>query len=121
MTMQNKSTPAEGKDSAQLEAKSALRGAACSPSVSDTPETDALRNLYENHEHRATVGDVWDLCESLERERNSLMGDKVRLDEWAGKMDKIQECVTRLDACADRYEDTRQAIADLAAILHENA
>jgi hypothetical protein len=29
--MQNKSTPAEGKDSAQLESESALRGAACSP------------------------------------------------------------------------------------------
>ena len=31
-----------------------------------TPETDALRDLYENHEHRANVGDIWDLCESLE-------------------------------------------------------
>jgi len=29
--MQNENTPTEGKDSAQLEAESALRGAACSP------------------------------------------------------------------------------------------
>jgi hypothetical protein len=39
-------------------------------SPSSTPETDALRELYENHEHRATVGDIWELCESLERERD---------------------------------------------------
>lgn len=31
-----------------------------------TPETDALRDLYENHEHRANFGDIWDLCECLE-------------------------------------------------------
>ena len=40
--------------------------AACSASLN--PKTDALRDLYENHEHRASVGDIWDLCEFLERE-----------------------------------------------------
>jgi len=38
--------------------------------MNDTPETDQLRDLRENHIHRATEGDIWDLCESLERERN---------------------------------------------------
>jgi len=33
--MTNEPTPAEGKDSAQLEAESALRGAACSVSIED--------------------------------------------------------------------------------------
>ena len=33
-----------------------------------TPKTDALRDLYENYEHRATVGDIWELCEFFERE-----------------------------------------------------
>ena len=37
-----------------------------------TPKTDALRDLYENYEHRANVGDIWELCEFFERERNEL-------------------------------------------------
>lgn len=39
--------------------------------MSDTPETDELRDLFENHEHRANMGDVWELCESLERQRDA--------------------------------------------------
>ena len=35
-----------------------------------TPETDQLRDLRENHIHRANEGDIWELCESLERDRN---------------------------------------------------
>lgn len=34
---------------------------------------------------------------------------------------KIRECVTRLEECADRYAETREAIADISAILRENA
>jgi hypothetical protein len=33
-----------------------------------TPRTDALRALFENEENRANMGDVWDLCEELEKE-----------------------------------------------------
>jgi hypothetical protein len=43
----------------------------------------------------------------LERERNAAYA-------------KIRDCVTRLDAFADGYAETREAIADLAAILPEN-
>jgi len=39
--------------------------------MSDTPETDELRGLFENHEHRANMGDVYELCESLERQRDA--------------------------------------------------
>jgi hypothetical protein len=46
-----------------------------------TPETDALRDLYENHEHRANVGDIWDLCESLERELNEARDQRDKLAE----------------------------------------
>ena len=43
----------------------------------------------------------------LERERNAAYA-------------KIRDCVTRLDAFADGYAETREAIAGLAAILPEN-
>ena len=46
----------------------------------NTTETTALRDLYENHEHRANVGDIWDLCESLE---NRLAVARVALDKLA--------------------------------------
>ena len=52
-------------DTKQTTSESPSCGAACSPS-SLTPETDALRDLYENYEHRATLGDIWELCEGLE-------------------------------------------------------
>ena len=39
--------------------------------MSDTPETSELRDLTENHEYRANMGDVWDLCETLERQRDA--------------------------------------------------
>ena len=38
---------------------------------SPTPETDALRDLFENYENRVNMGDVWELCETLEKQRNS--------------------------------------------------
>lgn len=43
-------------------------------------ETTALRDLYENHEHRANVGDIWDLCECLE---NRLTVARDALDKLA--------------------------------------
>ena len=46
----------------------------------NTPETDALRDLYENHEHRANIGDIWDLCECLE---NRLAVARAALDKLA--------------------------------------
>jgi hypothetical protein len=45
-----------------------------------TPETNELRDLYENHEHRANVGDIWDLCECLE---NRFAVARVALDKLA--------------------------------------
>ena len=33
-------------------------------------ETVELRKLYEDVERRVTIGDIWELCESLERERD---------------------------------------------------
>lgn len=45
--------------------------------------------------------------EKMEQERNAAYA-------------KIRDCVARLDACADGYAETRDAIADLAAILPEN-
>lgn len=44
----------------------------CSSSLN--PETDELRDLYENYEHRCNMEDLWDLCASMERERNVLAG-----------------------------------------------
>jgi len=44
-----------------------------------TPETDALRDLYENYQYRATVGDIWELCESLECERDEARQQRDRL------------------------------------------
>lgn len=44
--------------------------------MSDTPETmntNMLRNLYETQEHRVSVGDIWEHCESLERERDAII------------------------------------------------
>lgn len=46
----------------------------------NTPETIALRDLYENHEHRANIGDIWDLCECLE---NRLTVARDALDKLA--------------------------------------
>ena len=50
----------------------------CSPS-SLTPETDELRDLYENYEHRCNMEDLWELCASMERERNELAGYLCRV------------------------------------------
>ena len=51
--------------------------ATCSPSLN--PETDELRDLYENYEHRTNMEDLWELCASMERERNELAGYLCRV------------------------------------------
>ena len=70
-----------------------------------TPETDALRDLYENHEHRANVGDIWDLCESLERERdelkrwtsvNGVIDLQRERDEAREQRDRLAEALQRI-------------------------
>jgi hypothetical protein len=43
-----------------------------------TPETDALRDLYENYEHRATAGGLWELCEFFQRERDRLAEETLK-------------------------------------------
>lgn len=61
-----------------------------------TPETDALRELYETHEHRATVGDIWDLCEAMEKDRDSLRS--------AG--DVLREALVKLMSSDEQLEST---------------
>jgi hypothetical protein len=60
-----------------------------------TPETDALRDLYENHEYRATVGDIWELCEFFERwlneAREELAAVTEQRDEAREYADKLAE------------------------------
>ena len=57
--------------------------------MTNTPETDQLRDLRENHIHRANEGDIWELCESLERERNEAreqrdrLADSLKTIEWS--------------------------------------
>ena len=54
---------------------------ACSPSLN--PETDELRDLYENYEHRANMEDLWELCALMERERNEARREAIRWqDAW---------------------------------------
>jgi hypothetical protein len=55
-----------------------------------TPETAALRDLYGNHVHRANVGDIWDLCESLERKQDEARAEMIRwqsIAEGRGRTD----------------------------------
>lgn len=55
-----------------------------------TPKTDALRDLYENYEYRATVGDIWELCEFFERELNEARAEMIRwmsIAEGRGRTD----------------------------------
>jgi hypothetical protein len=66
--MQNKNTPAEGKNSAQTESESALRDAACSPVFSDTPDTDSFFVL--KHDDVPSKFRGVEFCRKLERERN---------------------------------------------------
>lgn len=47
------------------------------------------------------------------------LGDALR--ERNAAYAKIRDCVARLETHADGYTETRKAIADLAAILPENA
>ena len=75
----------------------------------NTPETIALRDLYENHEHRANIGDIWDLCECLEnrlaeikrleRERNetanTFMGQVKKLQAQLAVMREALEFVSK--------------------------
>jgi hypothetical protein len=63
--------------SEKLRSNSPLDAADCSPSFS--PETDALRDSYENYEHRTNTEDLWELCASMERERNELAGYLCRI------------------------------------------
>lgn len=79
-----------------------------------TPETKALRDLYENHEHRATVGDIWDLCESLERH---LTIEKNRAEEM-GRLAHANACeATEYRRLLTIALDALTAIADSSANL----
>lgn len=77
MTTKNDSQPTDS-----IEANKADGGDCVSRLVlpsSLTPETDELRDLYENYEHRCNMEDLWELCASMERERNELAGYLCRV------------------------------------------
>ena len=79
-----------------------------------TPETDALRDLYENHEHRANVGDIWDLCESLERR----LADVKRLERERNETaNTFMGQVKKLQAQLAIARETLIMIADESANL----
>lgn len=94
-----------------------------------TPETDALRDLYENHEHRANVGDIWDLCESLEhrlaeikrleRERNetsnTFMGQVKKLQAQLAVAREALETLAKLGN-GQHYGNSTGNIIALAAL-----
>ena len=71
-------------------------------SASSSPKTLLLARTSRN------ISEWIMLSSELERELNE-------------SYEKIRECVDRLGACADGYSETREAIADLAAILPQNA
>ena len=66
--------------------------------MTNTPETDQLRDLRENHIHRANEGDIWELCESLERERNEAreqrdrLADSLKTIEWSNNSEWQSNC-----------------------------
>lgn len=88
----------------------------CSPS-SLTPETDEAWKAVSRtpdgmYDSRVPISSF-----AYAMSRHS---KKMELERNAAYA-KIRDCVTRLDVCADGYAETREAIADLAAILSENA
>ena len=75
-----------------------------------TPKTDALRDLYENYQYRATVGDIWELCEFFERERDEAREETIRTREFMDYgFSKAQQELTDMTAQRDR----------LAAVLQQ--
>jgi hypothetical protein len=78
-----------------------------------TPKTDALRDLYENYEYRATVGDIWELCEFFERERDEAREESIRwmsIAEGRGRTDDEIENDTQCELAA--WELLREAQAE---------
>jgi hypothetical protein len=90
-----------------------------------TPETDALRDLYENYEYRANVGDIWELCEFFERERNELkrwtsVNGVIDLQR---ERDEAQEQLAAMTAQRDRLAEALQKVVtawDCSEWLDEN-
>jgi hypothetical protein len=50
--------------------------------MKSTLETDALRDLFEKTQNLANMGDVWDLCEQMERERDDAREIAENLHRW---------------------------------------
>lgn len=86
--MQTDQTPTEGNHSANQNTEGALDGATCSPSVCDTPETNASFPLSTNWYYPDTPEYLEQrrVVQKLERERNQLHRWKdeamVVLDRW---------------------------------------
>ena len=91
-----------------------------------TPETDELRTLRENTDHRVTEGDIWELCESLERERDEARGQRDMLAEALRECrDDSIELIGERDSWQresrgdyqERYQSTRDNVTRADAAL----
>lgn len=100
--MKTKNTTSEWENPHELEAKSALRGAACSPSF-DTTETDAAWSAH-CIDPDSSSGDPWDLAKKLKtelaaaREEIDMMGIRYAAAEMhhANNMQEVTEQRDRL-------------------------
>ncbi len=103
--MKNDNTPTEGISSDQREGEASLDGASCSPSVSNTPETDA----FEATQHPSCRFPVV-LCKmrKLERERNAAIAALSSIEE------------RYIDGC-DTYEDWKFMGGIARSFFEENA
>ena len=95
--MQTKQTPTEGQNSAKLEAESALRGAACSPSISsglrDTPITDFYEVWWAEH---------GDKCETMVRE----LGVKAAVERgFFGGHERSISTLVKLNPAASNHSE----------------
>ena len=94
--------------------------------MTDTPETYELRKLRENTEHRVTEDDIWELCESLERERDEARGQLAGIENkmrgelgghpdselWgdAGLIAATMRCVDALDSATEQRNRLAAAV-----------
>ena len=54
--------------------------------MKNTPETDALKNLYENSNRKVTTQDVWELCEAFEITAAQYKAERDEANAYADKL-----------------------------------
>lgn len=123
--MQNETTPAEGQNSAQTESESALRGAACSPVFSNTPETDRkikrICGNWNNAGDRIQEFVLADVARKLERERDearetlrkesTLACDRTRL--LHDEMEKSWNLTQEVESLIKQRDEARAMARDM--------